>query len=161
MSCSLKWRVENFGSYVEVTPESDSKAHLAADECWCNPQTDYTDGSPLISHNVYDNCKSYNGDFGKLPEVILKAPNWSSKETICVDNCINDVIEHLWSNGIVTLGSCCGHGKVSPDIVLGENETDCSRVYKLIEEKDSRSWTLKQWQLVDISLQSNNRSKEK
>lgn len=152
MSKTMRWKTEDFTDYVEVVPFTDEKKHLKGDECWCNPLLEQTEGVPVISHNVYDNCKSYNGDFGELPEIVLKAPKWSEKKTICVDNCIADVIKYLWDKNVATLGSCCGHGKTNPDIVVGENEKDYERILSLIAEKDSRKWTIKQWQLVDIKL---------
>lgn len=34
-------------------------------------------------------------------------------KTIGIDNCILDEIRFLWSNDIITLGSCCGHNIVN------------------------------------------------
>ena len=45
-------------------------------------------------------------------QVELKAPAWSSKDTICVDTCLKDEILFLWGIGIRTTGCCCGHNKV-------------------------------------------------
>lgn len=52
-------------------------------------------------------------------QVILKPPpnfipcNYGEgyKEEVCVDKCLEDEIKYLWSNYIVTLGCCCGHGR--------------------------------------------------
>jgi len=32
-------------------------------------------------------------------------------DKICIDKCIVDKIEELWSKGIITYGCCCGHGE--------------------------------------------------
>lgn len=34
---------------------------------------------------------------------------YTFRETTCVDRCIADEVQRLWSLGIVTTGSCCGH----------------------------------------------------
>jgi len=57
------------------------------------------------------NCK--NIEIGSYDNTVaLKAPDWSSKNTICVDLCLKEEILHLWSIGIRTTGCCCGHNKV-------------------------------------------------
>lgn len=57
------------------------------------------------------NCK--NIEIGSYDnQVELKAPEWSSKDTICVDTCLKDEILELWSIGIRTTGCCCGHNKI-------------------------------------------------
>ncbi|MCK5643583.1 MAG: hypothetical protein KAJ19_22480, partial [Gammaproteobacteria bacterium] len=37
---------------------------------------------------------------------------------IMVDPCIVDEIKHLWSQGIKTYGSCCGHNKFDPNVAI-------------------------------------------
>ncbi len=95
-------------------------------------------------------CKSYNSGVGTVPEKILTAPKWSHKDTICIDTCIVDVITHLWKNGVVTLGSCCGHNTEVASVVLGEGESDYDKVIKLVCAVDGtrRDWEIQQWQLV-------------
>jgi len=44
-----------------------------------------------------------------------RTPNTESL-TICVDSCLKEEIEYLWSIGITTTGCCCGHGKLEPFI---------------------------------------------
>lgn len=59
------------------------------------------------------NCK--NIEIGSYDnQVELKAPQWSSYKTICVDSCLKDEILYLWSVGIRTTGCCCGHNKLEP-----------------------------------------------
>lgn len=99
------------------------------------------------------NCHSYNGDSGAVPEVILPAPPWldvsdvKRQYGICVDACIADTVRHLWSKGIVTHGSCCGHGKDLPSLVLEDDATllDAAAVRDLLAEVDHRTWKLLSW----------------
>lgn len=101
-----------------------------------------------------DKCHSYNADIGTVREVTLPAPSWSEREWISVDYCIAEVIQHLWDNGIVTLGSCCGHGgkidsgKKLPSIILGQGIKNYAKIKEIIAEKDKRTYTLLQWKLV-------------
>lgn len=50
------WRVKDQGSFVEVVPIRDLRAHLLGDECWCNPKVEQDDDmrAPMISHNALD-----------------------------------------------------------------------------------------------------------
>ena len=99
-------------------------------------------------------CKSYNAQIGTVPEVILPHPKWMPERErvngVPVDACIAEVVKHLWANNIVTLSSCCGHnGKMGfPSIVLGESESNISRVRQLIADKDDRNFELSQWKRV-------------
>ena len=60
--------------------------------------------------------KAYN-----CKEIVLYPPkNFISynctdgyKDSICVDICLKDEIEDLWSKGIKTTGCCCGHGSAN------------------------------------------------
>ena len=40
------------------------------------------------------------------------------RETTCIDKCLIPAVKALWSEGIVTLGSCCGHGVMAPTILV-------------------------------------------
>lgn len=51
------------------------------------------------------------------------------KECIDIDKCLEDEIKDLWSNGIKTMGCCCGHGKTLGFIQV---TNDCiDRMYEL------------------------------
>lgn len=98
-------------------------------------------------------CKSYNGDFGTVPEVVIPAPSWLRvSETkrargVCVDACIVHAVQHLWNCGVCTRSSCCGHGQRLPSLVL-EDESSAQhaiRVRALLAEVDSREWELLAW----------------
>lgn len=67
---------------------------------------------------------------------------------VSIDACIAPVIQHLWNNGVNTAGSCCGHGKEPPSIVLGDGAENYSQIRQWIKEKDSRWFELSQWKRV-------------
>lgn len=102
-------------------------------------------------------CHSYNGDFGSKREVLLSMPvrskpageDWQIKyKKVNIDACIAPILKHLWQNNVVTEGSCCGHNRQSPSIVLGQGVENYSEVRKLIKQKDSRWFELSQWKRV-------------
>lgn len=99
-------------------------------------------------------CHSYNGDFGSVPEVRLKMLVSISPEgertykNVMIDACIAPVIQHLWNNGVPTGGSCCGHGKKPPSIVLEQGAENYSQIREWIKEKDDRWFELSQWRRV-------------
>ena len=105
-------------------------------------------------------CKSYNHGTGTTPVVVLTPPKeWGltygsggEKGGVCIDACIAPVIQELWDNGIVTKGSCCGHGKRVPSICL-ENDKDDRygrKVRGVIKQVDSREFELLTWRLVTV-----------
>lgn len=95
------------------------------------------------------NCKSTNWDIGKIPEVIVNTKDYFPYEAdICIDACIVDSIKALWSAGIETGGSCCGHNKKPPTVIL-INESDASKAEKILKEHDSeRQWKVMFWTLT-------------
>lgn len=58
-------------------------------------------------------------DYVYARQVILHLPDWTKAykqrtekgypATVCVDQCIKDLILELWDKGIETTGCCCGH----------------------------------------------------
>jgi hypothetical protein len=101
-------------------------------------------------------CRSYNKATGTVPEVVLKRPDWLPDgqriNGVPVDACIADTVQYLWDSGVVTMGSCCGHNKECPSLVLGNGERDYKHIFDLLAEYDSRKWQLLQWQLVEVNL---------
>ena len=85
-------------------------------------------------------CHSYNWEIGKTPEAVVNG--------VSLDACIADTIRYLWDNGVSTQGSCCGHNRTTPSIVLADGEENYSRIRKLIAEKDDRYYELSQWRRV-------------
>lgn len=103
------------------------------------------------------NCASYNNPervrptvSGPVPEVVLTPPFdlGDGRTTVCVDACIATVVVYLWGCEIVTLGSCCGHGRDRPSLVLGQHE-DMAVARACISGVDDRAWDLSQWRLVE------------
>lgn len=112
------------------------------------------------------NCRSYNWEIGEKPEVVLTPPpclgitrcDGEPKEKISIDACIANVIGHLWHNGIITLGCCCGHDKLDPSIILEQSSTTefAEKVRAIIAEVDDRYFQLLAWNLVDLRRVNNN-----
>lgn len=75
---------------------------------------------------------------------------WSSRQNpklgIPIDACINVEIQVAWQQGVRTLGSCCGHGKERPNVVLTNNPEQIEIARRILP-----NWTLYQWQLIDVS----------
>ena len=95
------------------------------------------------------NCHSYNTGVGETPNRLMTAPDGKS---VCVDECIADTLQHLWGEGVATLNSCCGHGRVKPSIVLPQrfSKEDASRVRDLIRLVDDREYELLSWHLINV-----------
>lgn len=45
-------------------------------------------------------------------------------DTVGVDRCIVDEIKYLWSLGIITYGSCCGHNKGESFVNVSDKDID-------------------------------------
>lgn len=45
-------------------------------------------------------------------------------ESTCIDPCIFEEIKYLWSEGIVTYGSCCGHNKLESFVNVDSSSID-------------------------------------
>ena len=121
----------------------------------------------LIARNIYElrwvvtvwddiavvgnqcSCESYNLGIGTIPNKILTLPNG---EEVCIDACIANVIQHLWNDGILTLNSCCGHGRNKPSIILGQGCTkkDAAFIRASIKQVDNRDFDLLSWHLIKI-----------
>lgn len=100
-----------------------------------------------------DRCASYNWQVGQIPEVALPKPEWSDRngDTIMVDACIAPTVEALWAAGHRTLGSCCGHGRQRPSLVLDNgNDVDVAAIRAVIARVDGRRFDLHQWRLVNV-----------
>lgn len=101
------------------------------------------------------NCHSYNWDFWKDKEEIIKKLVWVAAdwekiyEDICIDACIADTIKLLWSEWVNTMSSCCGHWKRNPSIVFWSIE-DAVKWKKLLKEYDKREFDLSYWARVAV-----------
>lgn len=70
-------------------------------------------------------CECENIEVGSYGnQVTLEAPEWSSKEEICIDACLDVEIQGLWDRGIQTTGCCCGHNKLQPYICVKDEFID-------------------------------------
>ncbi len=75
-------------------------------------------------------------------------------KTVCVDYCIAKVIQFLWEKGIYTTGSCCGHNKVNPSVIVSGNKLLSIQVLVIegiIKALDNRSWDIYEWRLTKIN----------
>lgn len=95
-------------------------------------------------------CSTY--DSGKcetipLPDDIDACRN---SRSISVDLCIVSVIKMLLDNKVQTLGCCCGHNKLNPEIVVVGCYTDeeCDGILAMIKEIDDRHWIIRRWHWV-------------
>lgn len=100
------------------------------------------------------NCQSYNKPEwgGATPERILNHNQYfpdSSRDTICVDECIADTILRLWAAGVKTAACCCGHnmqspiGNGHPHVIL--EDPSQAKLAGDILATDSRSWFVMFW----------------
>jgi len=96
-------------------------------------------------------CHSYNKDSGTVKEIILNTKDFfdHKEKTICVDACISDQIIALWSEGIWTLGSCCGHNKDVPNVIIAESASP-ELAHKVLKIWDDREWKVLQWKLIEV-----------
>ena len=97
-------------------------------------------------------CQSYNRpeSTGATPEVVLDYAMYfpdTNRPTVCVDACIAPVIERLWSEGIRTRHSCCGHNGLFGSASVGLDEPDSvARAAEILRE-DGRHWRV----FIDIN----------
>lgn len=62
----------------------------------------------------------------------------------CVDHCIHRIVAALNAGGVVTRGTCCGHGEMIGRIDLWDG-----RVLFLPRNKEEQDQLLKEWQLSE------------
>lgn len=89
---------------------------------------------------------------------VIATPDWLWEERnapengIPIDSCIADTVLALWEFDVRTLGSCCGHGKQRPSLVLTQDSEMPEITRAALREVDpDRDWELLQWQLVTVS----------
>lgn len=91
------------------------------------------------------NCHSYNWDIGETPEVVLTHYG----KSICIDACITEEIKSLWAKGIETVGSCCGHNRKRPSVILA-SEIGIAAAQEVLSES-SKNWQILIWRLTDVT----------
>ena len=133
---------------AEVNETSPGVSEGSADDAGTTTPTPVTQGCNCASYNNPERVRPTTS--GPVPEVVLTPPPGLGieRDTVCVDACIARVVAYLWGYGVVTLGSCCGHGRSRPDLVLGQHE-DMATVRAYIAEVDDRTWGLCQWRLAE------------
>lgn len=101
------------------------------------------------------NCLSYNagGDLGgSAPERVILYRKYfpdSERETVCVDECIADMIEKLWAAGVKTCACCCGHNGQSriangnANVMLSDPAQ--AQLAHEILSRDNRPWWISIW----------------
>lgn len=62
-------------------------------------------------------CHCVNVGFGTYKNTVSMMSPWD-KKWICIDTCVATAIGFLWGHGVVTLNSCCGHGKFVPTVIV-------------------------------------------
>ena len=73
----------------------------------------------IDAYNKFAQQPSSMGDYKCHVETNVKD---SKGNPVFVDKCLKEAIELLNKQGIKTLASCCGHGKISPTILIGQQQ---------------------------------------
>lgn len=67
-------------------------------------------------------CHCENVDFGSYSnQVLMRTP---LGELVGIDTCIATEIGYLWHQGVETLNSCCGHGKLLSTVVVAKESVE-------------------------------------
>lgn len=64
-------------------------------------------------------CKDYLGTYKCCK--VLKLP-WEDRK-VDIDNCIVEEIKYLWSQGVKTVESCCGHHMINAGYIAVEKDS--------------------------------------
>ena len=86
-------------------------------------------------------CDCVNVEIGSYDnQVVLPVPEHMRplrncigdiRESICVDRCVAEEVQSLWSLGIVTTGCCCGHNKMTDRAFIGVMFEDIERMKEM------------------------------
>lgn len=108
-------------------------------------------------------------EMGKIPEPSIDAAKVFCKKSKigcyncfvqtrfgwCCDVCLEDELLFLYSQGVHTINSCCGHGnnELKTIVVIGENSREKMKTlgYELLEELENRAtvWKAKSKTISD------------
>ena len=97
-------------------------------------------------------CKSYNNPEQRqvVEEKILTYP--FTGKAVSIDDCIADTILFLWNKGIRTTGSCCGHNRDNPSVILEQdNATEdivLAALQVIRDSGDLRDWDILSWTMT-------------
>lgn len=95
-------------------------------------------------------CHGFGSKKTYSKQVLINVPtcliSLIGKSKIAIDPCIEEEIKFLWSKGIATINSCCGHNKLMPSVVVLEEDEPKMRElgYQSLPE-DSHVFILKSW----------------
>ena len=92
-------------------------------------------------------CDCKNIDPGSYDNQILIVTK--RHKSICVDKCIADEIRGLWSLGIDTVESCCGHNKQNGYIMVLLK--DAKKMITLGYEYDMRMYTPLEYAIFNLA----------
>lgn len=67
-------------------------------------------------------CECKNIRIGSFENQSIVINPFNGKK-VSVDRCILPEVYNLWAKGVNTIGSCCGHNKTVPTIVVSESES--------------------------------------
>lgn len=65
------------------------------------------------------------------PPQMIGRKEGSESDTICVDRCISEEVQYLWSLGISTTGCCCGHNRGNEYPHIGVIDSDIEKMNEL------------------------------
>lgn len=72
-------------------------------------------GPSVACHCVDIKMGSYDN------QVEMRTP-WGQQ--VCIDTCLATIVAWLWHHGVTTLNSCCGHGKLTPSVIVSPDAID-------------------------------------
>lgn len=91
----------------------------------------------------YGKCHCQGVNFGSYGnQVSMRHP---SGEWVCIDCCIATEIADLWHEGVNTLGSCCGHRKFAPNVVVAKESYQ--KMAELGYQSKTNNFGVVEWQL--------------
>ena len=95
-------------------------------------------------------CKWNTTDILDLPDHVCA---WKENRTVCIDQCIVEQVKALWAAGYETLGSCCGHSKEGPSVIMAEGYAQEEITQKIVPTlaTDSREWLIMQRRLAGVA----------
>lgn len=65
-----------------------------------------------------------------------RAAGLEPNDFVSIDRCLVPEIQDLWSHGITTTASCCGHNVAIPDIMVAEEDEPRMRAMGYVELND-------------------------
>jgi hypothetical protein len=100
-----------------------------------------------MTHNSLSKCACVDVDMGSYANQEVRALPFSTKrhpvvgtKMVGIDRCILPDVEYLWSQGIETIESCCGHGQTTGYILV--KPEDCSKMRAFGYDVDAKNQPL-------------------